>query len=156
MRSRRTTARRGAGPRPPSPPYLAGLLRLHQEVRAPVLSPARFRVFLTRRALFAVADDRDAVGLHALRHEVVHRRLRAPLTEREVVLVGAALVGVTLDENEVVRVRLEPGRVGVERARVGRTDVVLVEVEVDVLELGDGFEALHRRPRRLRSTRRWR
>src|SRR5213079_1766549 len=77
---------------------------LDQEVAAPVLLPARVVVLAAQRSLLAVTDDRDAGRLDALGHEVVHRGLRAPLAERQVVLVGAPLVAVSLDEKEVIRV----------------------------------------------------
>ena len=80
------------------------------------------------------------------RDQVVHGRLRAPLAERQVVLVGAALVAVALDQHEVV-VGLQPRRVGVEHLRVGRPDIVLVEVEEDVLEVVGGPELTRRRRR---------
>src|ERR671922_1417185 len=124
MRSRRTTARRGAGTRPSSPPGPARLAWLHQEVGASILGPAAFRLLRARRSFFTVADDGDPVGLNALGNEVVHRRFRAAFAESQVVLVGPALVGVTLDEEQVIRIRLQPRRVGVENPRVGGTDVV--------------------------------
>src|SRR2546426_8144405 len=55
---------------------------LDQEVGAPVLGPARLALLGAQRSLLAVADDRDAIRLDALRHEVVHRGLRASLAER--------------------------------------------------------------------------
>jgi hypothetical protein len=58
------------------------------------------------------------------------------LAQREVVLVRPALVAVPLDENEVVGVGLQPSRVAVEDLGVVGADVVLVEVEEHVLEIG--------------------
>src|SRR2546423_2130220 len=99
------------------------------------------------RALFAVADDRDAARLHTLRHEVVHRGLGPPLAERQVVLVGAALVAVALDEDQEVQVGLQPRRVGVEDLRVLGPDLVLVEVEERIAQCRDRHELGRRRPR---------
>src|SRR6266705_2333094 len=87
--------RRGAGG---SPSWPIGTTRrtpcrsagLHEEVRPPVLGPAPFAVLGAGGPLLAVGDDRDAIRLHALADQVVHRRLRAPLAERQVVFVGAA------------------------------------------------------------------
>src|SRR5262245_47127704 len=110
------------------------LLSLRQERVASVPSPARFGTLGAEWPLLAVRDDRDTVGLHALRDEVVHRRLRATLTQRQVVLGRAALVAMALDQHQVV-VRFEPGRVSVEDLRVPWPDVVLVEVEVDLLQV---------------------
>src|SRR5215470_1680909 len=111
-----------------------GLLVLDQEVRAPVLGPARLAALLAERVLFAVADDRNPIGLDAERGQIAHRGLRAPLAQRQVVLGRPALVAVALDQEQAPGVGLEPGRVGIEDLRVGRADVVLVELEVDVAE----------------------
>src|SRR6266508_2027183 len=67
---------------------------LDQEVRVAVLRPARFVVLGADRALLAIRDDGDPVRLDALPHEVVHRRLGAPLTQSQVVFVGAPFVAV--------------------------------------------------------------
>src|SRR5262245_46337257 len=58
------------------------LLGLRQEVIASVPDPAGLVVLAADRALLAVAHDRDAAGADALRDEIVHRGLRAPLAER--------------------------------------------------------------------------
>src|SRR5207247_6700479 len=84
----------------------------------------------------AVAQRGDPLRLDATRDEVVHRGLGAPVAEGHVVGVRAPLVAVTLDEDERGRVRPKPGGAGVEEPRVARTDIVAVDVEVDVLELG--------------------
>src|SRR5439155_2918500 len=119
---------------PPAPSWLAGL---GQEVSATILRPAGLLVLRARRALLAIADDRDPARGHAAGEQVVHRRLRAPLAERDVVLRRPALVAVALDQDEPVGVLLEPGRGGVKDPRVFRTDLVLVVVEMNVLELTD-------------------
>src|SRR3989442_4355440 len=93
-------------------------------MRPAVLAPARLVVLRAQRALLAVADDRDPVRPDALGHEVVHRGLRAPLAERHVVFVGAALVAVPLDEQELTRARLQPRRVPVDRPRIPRPGFV--------------------------------
>src|SRR5262249_55648923 len=128
----------------------ATLLRLDEEVSAAVLGPAGFVVIGADRPLFAVGDDAHAVLRDALADQIVHCRLRPTLAEREVVLVGAALVAVALDQHEHGRVALQPRRVGVECLGVARPDVVLVEVEVDVLQLGGRPEGAGLRPRRRR------
>ena len=113
---------------------------------AAVLRPAGLGVLGAGRPLFAVADDRDTGRRHAVRDEVVHRGLGAPLAQRHVVLVGAALVAVALDQEQPVTVRLQPRRIGVEDPGVAGADLVLVEVEVHVLELGRGDEVARGRP----------
>src|SRR5207244_2478701 len=90
---------RGGGSRPPSSPeYRRTSAGLDQEVGAPVLGPARLALLGAQRSLLAVADDRDAVRLDALRHEVVHRGLRASLAERQIVLVRAAREGLEAED----------------------------------------------------------
>src|SRR5688572_19875762 len=117
-------------------PAWSPLTGLDQEVCPPILLPAALVLLAANRALLAIRDDRDAVGLDALRHEVVHGGLGAALAQREVVLVGTALVAVSLDEDQVVGVGLQPRRVAVEDLRVVRPHVVPVEVEEHVLEIG--------------------
>src|SRR3989442_895660 len=109
----------------------ARLLRLREQVRAAVLGPARLVRLRALRLFLAVGDDRDAAGLDAVSDEVVLGGLRAALAEREVVLHGAALVAVALDQHEVPRVRLQPIDVPGERRGLGGAEGVLVEVEVD-------------------------
>src|SRR5262245_66257050 len=103
------------------------LLRFDGEVGAAVLRPALLGVLGAERPLLAVADARDALALHAVRDEVVHRRARAAVTERDVVLVGAPLVGVALDQQEVLRVGLHPLRARLEHLGGVGADVVAVD-----------------------------
>src|SRR5207249_4918703 len=109
--------------------------RLDAEVGAAVLGPALLGVLTARRLLLAVADDRDAVGPHAVGDEVVHRGLGPAIAEGQVVFAGATLVGVTLDQDQMVGVRLEPLRIGVEHRRSFRADLGAIERKVDVLQL---------------------
>ena len=80
---------------------------------AAVDGPAPLGVLGADRAFLPVADRADAAGRDALRDEVVSRRLRAPIAEREIVFDGAALVALPLDENQHV-MGLEPGGVGLD------------------------------------------
>src|SRR6266571_1790750 len=64
-----------------------GLLGLDEEVRASVLGPAALGVLGADGPLLAVGDDGDAGGRQSLREQVVHGRPRAPLAQRQVVLV---------------------------------------------------------------------
>src|SRR2546422_8093964 len=57
-----------------------------------------------------------------------HRRARAPIAEREVVLGRAALVGVPLDEKLPLGVGLQQHRVRFEDLGVLRPDLVPIEV----------------------------
>ena len=78
---------------------------------------------VTDRPLLAA----DAIGRDAERHEAVHGRPGTPIAEREVVFDGAALVALSLDEDQRV-VGLEPGRIGLQCGCVTGPDVVPVEV----------------------------
>jgi hypothetical protein len=62
----------------------------------------------SERALFAVADHDDAVGADTAGQEIAHGRFRPPLAERLVVFIRAALFAMPLDEEQMLRVRLEP------------------------------------------------
>src|SRR3989442_1152377 len=124
--------------------------RLDEEVGATVLGPARLGVLPAHGPLLAVAQRGDPLRLDATRDEVVHRGLGASVAEGHVVGVRAPLVAVTLDEDERGRVRPKPGGAGVEEPRVAQTDIVAVEVEVDVLELGPRGELRDGRTRRPR------
>ncbi len=46
---------------------------------------------------------REAIGVDTLGHEIAHGLLRSPLPEGQIVLVGAPLVTVAFDQNELVR-----------------------------------------------------
>src|SRR2546425_10749560 len=98
--------------------------RLHEEVGAPVLGPARLGVLLAHGLLLSVTQRVHPLGLDAARDEVVHRGLRATVAEGQVVGVRATLVAVALDEDERARVLLKPGRADVEDPRVARADLV--------------------------------
>src|SRR5262245_7876415 len=130
--TRRQRSRRAASLSIPEPTSLG----LRQEAIVPILRPARLGLLGADRALLAVRDERESARVDALRHEIVHRRLGPALAQRQVVLGGPALVTVALDQHELVGIRLEVRRAGVEDLGVARTDVRLVEVEIDVLQRG--------------------
>src|SRR5215470_9936920 len=113
-----------------------GLLALREEVVPAVLRPAALVVLSAHRPFLAVGDHGDAIRSDALGLQVAHGRLGTALAEGQVVLVGATLVAVAVDPNELVRIRLEPVHVGIERLRITRTNPVRVEGEVHRLEGG--------------------
>src|SRR5207302_4216158 len=80
---------------------------LRVDVVAPVLLPRFFVVTERLRLLGAEADRSDLLALHAQVGEVLLGGIGPALAEREVVLLGAALVGVALDANPEVRVLRE-------------------------------------------------
>src|SRR6185503_1415708 len=105
------------------------------ELDASILAPAVFVVLAADRLGLAVAVVLERAGLDpALDQRPLDRRGTA-LGQLQVVLVVAALVGVTLDLDERdLRVALEGGGDGVQqRERLG-LDVGLVGLEVDLVE----------------------
>src|SRR6266566_1872079 len=98
------------------------LPRLHQKVIAAIASPARLRLVVAERTLLAVGDEGDAVRRHSASHQVVHGRLGPALSKRQVVLDRPALITVALDQDELIRVRLQPGRACIEDLGVARAN----------------------------------
>src|SRR5690606_24445056 len=89
------------------------------------------------RTLLAVGDGFDAAGLDAERDEVVLGRGGAAGAKRQVVLAGAAFVGVAGDEDAHVRVLAQPGGLALEhRAGLGG-QVEAVVAEEDAVADGD-------------------
>src|SRR5690606_25190847 len=91
------------------------------ELHAAVPAPGRLVAAVPgRRALAAARGPRTRAG-HAEVRELLARRVRAPLAEREVVLLAAALVGVALDDDLApLAAVLDRAGVGLQRgARVG-------------------------------------
>src|ERR1051326_2649915 len=105
---------------------------------AAVLRPRRLVVTRVERPLFTVADGADAGRVDAERRQVLLRGVRAAVAEGEVVLLGAALVAVTFDQEVVLRVLLEPvgrSRESALRVRRERRLVVCEEGVGDVAAL---------------------
>src|SRR5262249_2697072 len=90
-------------------------------VDAPVARPALLVLVVTERELLAVADGRQPVGRDPLRDEVVLHRLRTLGAAGQVVLDGAASVGVPLELDVGTCVLAQPSEVAgedVARCRV--------------------------------------
>ena len=107
------------------------------ELAAAVLRPHALTGTLDGRLLLAVALRLDAgLGIgDAEVHEVVADLDRAEIAEREVVLVGAALVAVALDDHDARRVGREVLRDGLGLGQLALRDEVGVEAEVDRREV---------------------
>src|ERR671925_152506 len=90
-------------PTAPGATTIERLADLDAELRAPVLHPAVFGARAAHGTLAPEARDGDALGGDALGHQPLAHRLRAPLPEGDVVLVGAALVTVALDQHDGIR-----------------------------------------------------
>src|SRR4051812_26467525 len=101
-------------------------------VRAAVLRPAALRLLGADRPLFTVGDGAHAGAGHSQGGEIVAHGAGAALAQGEVVLVGAARVGVALDGHRELRLALE--KVGVARQLlpgvVGEGALVVVEIDV--------------------------
>src|SRR5882672_9188119 len=67
------------------------------ELGAAIHGPGGLIVSRIERPLLAKADGAQALRRDPDRHQVVPRRARAPVTQRQVVLDGAALVAMPLD-----------------------------------------------------------
>src|SRR6478672_8540728 len=86
--------------------------------------------------------------LYAARGKIVTHRLRAPSSERDVVLARAALVGVTFDQKCVLRIAAQPLRLPFERAErllrelcgIGLEEHAVADVDDEIL-----LAARHRR-----------
>src|SRR4029077_21021938 len=91
----------------------------------PVLRPAGNVVADRDRTLLAVRDRPHALRVHPARCEIVAHRLRAASAKRDVVLAGAALIGMPFNRERVLAVALKPlrlllqGRNGL-RCQLGR------------------------------------
>src|SRR5689334_151977 len=81
---------------------------------AAVLRPARDVVAHRDRPFLAVRYGPHAVRLDAARDQIIVHRLGAPGAERDVVFARAALVGMALDHEIVLRIGAQPLRLLVE------------------------------------------
>src|SRR4051794_10011083 len=105
------------------------------ELDAAILAPAVFVVLHADRLGFAVAVTLEAARQDVALLEGDPHRVGAPLGQIEVVGVVAALVGVTLDLDQVdLRVAVDGRGDGVEQRERHRLDLVLVGLEVDLVE----------------------
>src|SRR5688500_12311727 len=105
--------------------------RYDDEVIAAVALPALLVVLGADRTLFTVADEVEPAGVDAMLDEVLLRGGCTTLTEGQVVLIRAALVGVAFDAYPHSGVGREPRDLAIECRSGVRTDIGLVEVEVD-------------------------
>src|SRR5690606_19569752 len=73
-----------------------------------ILRPAGNVVTDRNRALLAVGDGANPGRADPVAREIVANRLGAACAERDVVLTRAALVGVSLDGDRILRIPLQP------------------------------------------------
>src|SRR5207247_2119934 len=93
--------------------------------------PRRLVVPRIDRPLLAVGNGFDATRIDPVVDEIRPRRDGAPVAERQVVFVRAALVTVAGDPDPNARVAPQDGNLLIQSLRLLRADVRLVEVEVD-------------------------
>src|ERR1043166_3285301 len=98
------------------------------------------------RSLLAIGHRLDAACIDAVVDEIRPGRDGAPVAERQVVFVRAALVTVPRDLNADARVAPQDGNLLIQSLRVSGADGRLVEVEVD--HRGEDGLYLFRRPPR--------
>src|SRR5581483_147994 len=123
----------GAARRPAAASVSSAAGKRDESVAA-VFLPARFAVFTAHGNFLAVAGRRQTIGGHAQRHEIILRALRPLRAQRQIVLVGAALVAVTFDLDFRRRIFFQPiGGALQSRPRVVG-EIVAIEREEDFLE----------------------
>ena len=94
--------------------------------------PCRFIVADDERALLTVTDGLDPLFIDTGRHQVVLGCLGAPLPKSEVVLLGSALVAVSLDDQIGLCSPSQPFDILIEGLLCVWTDQRLIIVEEDV------------------------
>src|SRR5690606_18933437 len=88
----------------------------HHRHGAAVLRPGALVRTERLGTLLAPAYRLHPAGIDTARLEIVARRIGPAVAERQVILAGAALVGMALDRDAHVRVAVEPGGLRVEGA----------------------------------------
>ena len=96
-------------------------------------------------AILALLQGGRRVRLKRDAERALQEAIRELLTVNPDHNKAAARIAVAFDEHEVA-IGSEPASVAVERPRIGRPDVVFVELEVDVDEVGGGSELLDEWP----------
>src|SRR3954468_18038137 len=113
----------------------------HHRHRAAVLGPGVLARAQGLGPFLAPADRRHPRRVDALGGEIILGSVGAPVTQREVVLAGAALVAMALDRPPHRRIARQPGGLRVEHRPVLVVEIILVGVEQDaVAALADGLD----------------
>ena len=106
--------------------------------RPPVLRPTLFGIAQRHRALLAIGNCRNPAGIDALGEEEFARRRGPTGGKRDVVLAGAALVGVALDLDHDTGILGKPGGLLAQRLLGLGRQCRLVLGEVDAVADIDG------------------
>src|SRR5438093_6336044 len=116
----------------PRPARKALLLWLeNNEFAAAVLGPRGFAVARIGRAVFAKADGVNTVAIDSEVDQILANGQRAALSKGEVVLLGAALVAVSFDQDAHVGIALEIPGDGLDFAGFARLDRRAVKVKIN-------------------------
>src|SRR3546814_8150384 len=83
--------------------------------RAAVLGIGRFGRAEFGRTFLAIADDVDAARVDAERCQIIFRGIGTAFAERDVVIAGAAFVGMAFERDANRRVALQPLRLALQR-----------------------------------------
>src|ERR1700747_2179609 len=102
---------------------------------AAILLPASFVAFRAERLLFAVADGLDTACNDSQCTQSSLHRAGTLVAQGQVELGRSALVAVSFDRYIDIRVLTEELRVGLQRRLLVATNIRLVVVEVDVLDV---------------------
>jgi hypothetical protein len=97
--------------------------------RAAVLGIGFFGRTEFGRTFLAIADDVDPRRIDAERREIVFRGIGAAFAERDIVVAGAAFVGMAFERDADGGVALQPLRLVLQRRLVLRVDIILVVIE---------------------------
>ena len=87
----------------------------------------------SNRALFTIRNGLDARRVDAQSDQVIFDRVRAAFAECKVVFTGAALVGMTFNNNFVLRIFLQPSGLQFEGATCFTGKIVFVETKEDAV-----------------------
>src|ERR1700735_1207408 len=105
------------------------------EMRAPILLPARFIVFGAEWPLFAPAHGIHAVGRNAKRNKIILGSLGSAFAEANIIFGGTTLVAMALDGYSDLRIRPQKFS-GLSQISAGvGANVGFVEVKIRVLHI---------------------
>ena len=102
------------------------LFRGYDERTAAITRPAPFVLIGTDRGLFALTDRRDPVATDTKADHVLLDRGGSPLAQRQVVLIGATVVTMSLHRHAGAGPLLQPLNVASQRRLTGRKQLSLI------------------------------
>src|SRR3990172_2108964 len=111
------------------------LSRHHSEVSPPVLCPALFIMLFAEALFFSIADRRYPVLGGAKDCQVFLDHLRPFLTQGQIILTGAALIGISLDAYNRRAIPLNPLRILLQGIHIPLFEDRHIEIKKDILQL---------------------